>query len=122
MWRRKYIRLFRVGFWAVLLWLIFTFGCYLAPIIAIAIFFPGTRKFKYIQRFVRAADRLCAAMLGFSGRQMISTELIHATHLEWMRNILDDIAHRHCEESAYEEGAYCRLSEKPEAYRTLGCK
>jgi hypothetical protein len=109
-------------FWAVVLWLIFSIGCLCAPFIAIAIMFPFTRKLKYMQRFVRAADRLCAAMLGFSGRQMISTELTHATYLMWMRNALDLIQPNHCAESAYEEGAYCRLSDKPDHHHKLGCK
>jgi hypothetical protein len=76
----------------------------------------------YMQRFIRAVDRLCAAMLGFSGRQMISTELVHAERLLWMRDWLETINPHHCEESAYEEGAYCRLSDKPEKHHTLGCK
>ena len=123
MWRRKWIKLIRVCLWASMLWTIFTFGCYLAPILAIVLLtIPFTRKLKYVQRVLRAADRLCAAMLGFSGRQMLSTEIIHAPHFTWMYNMLNEIEENHCEESAYEEGAYCRLSDKPEIYHTLGCK
>lgn len=65
-----------------------------------------------MQRFVRAADRLCASMLGFSGRHMLSTELTYCQQYGWMRRILDEIQDRHCEESAFEEGAYCRLSDR----------
>ena len=122
MWRRKWIRGARICTLAVILWLIFTFGCYIAPILAIAIVLPWTRNMGYMQRFIRAVDRLCAAMLGFSGRQMISTELVHAERLLWMRDWLETINPHHCEESAYEEGAYCRLSDKPEKHHTLGCK
>lgn len=108
--------------WVVFLWLMFSGGCLCAPFIAIAIAFPFTRKLKYMQRFIRAADRLCAAMLGFSGRQMLSTELTHDTRLAWMHDLLEEIQPGHCEQSAYEEGAYCRLSDKPDSYHKLGCK
>ena len=126
-----YTKIFKEGrryFWVFVLWLIFSFGCFCAPFIAIAIAFPFTRNLHYMQRFIRAADRLCGAMLGFSGRQMISTELTHASRLMWMREVIDIIDPHHCEESAYEEGAYCRLSDRPKstydpnAKHQLGCK
>lgn len=112
MWHRKIIRRVRVFMWVTFLWFLFTFGCLCAPIIAIAIAMPFTRRLHYIQRFVRAADRLCAAMLGFSGRHMLSTELTYSTYLVWMRNLLNEIQPNHCEDSAYEEGAYCKISDR----------
>lgn len=58
---------------------------------------------------------MCAAMLGFSGRVTLSTECNHAMH--WMHDILNEIEPNHCEEAAYTEGAYCKLSD-----RTIGYK
>lgn len=49
-------------------------------------------------------------MLGFSGRVTLSTECIHA--MRWMKNILNEIENNHCEESAFTEGAYCRIKDK----------
>lgn len=109
MWHKIRFRRWRKYLWMLFLWLMFTFGCFLAPFLALAI--PFTRR-QYVHRFVRAADRLCAALLGFSGRQMLSTELAHDGRFRWMRNMLNEIEENHCEESAYEEGAYCRLSDR----------
>lgn len=120
MWYKTGLKYLRRFTWVVFLWFMFSVGCFCAPFIAMVI--PFTHDIKYLQRFIRAADRLCAAMLGFSGRQMLSTELTHDTRLAWMYNLLNEIEPGHCEESAYEEGAYCRLSDKPESYRKLGCK
>lgn len=119
MWHKIGIRHYRKYFWVFFLWLMFSIGCFLAPFIAISL--PFTRS-EYIRRFIKSADRLCASLLGFSGRQMLSTELAHDTRLQWMHDWLNEIEPNHCEESACEEGAYCRLSDKPEVHRTLGCK
>lgn len=97
------------------LWLMFTFGCFCAPFMVI-----GYTYFKqkgYMQNVIKAADRLCAALLGFTGRQMLSTELIHETRLIWMKKALDEIEPGHCEESAIEEGAYCRLKDHRTGYK-----
>jgi hypothetical protein len=58
---------------------------------------------------VLAADRMCAAMLGYSGRVTLSTECIHSAN--WLYLILNEIEDNHCEDSAFIEGAYCRLSD-----------
>lgn len=58
-----------------------------------------------------AADRLIAAILGFSGKLMLSTELSYNNRLSWMRRGLDEIEPGHCTNSAYSEGAYCRLKD-----------
>jgi hypothetical protein len=103
--------------WVLFLWFLFSIGCFCAPFIAIAIAIPATRKSRYMQFFIRAADRLCAAMLGFTGRFMLSTELANEPRLRWMYYLLNEIETNHCEESVYEEGAYCRLYD-----RRLGAK
>jgi len=64
-----------------------------------------------MQNFIKAVDRMDAALLGFSGRQMLSTELIYETRLIWIRKALDEVEPNHCAESAYDEGAYCRLKD-----------
>ena len=110
MWHKIGFKHWKKYVWVLFLWLMFTFGCFLAPFLAISI--PFTRNIPYIQRFVRAADRMLAAMLCYSGRQMLSTELAHDERLKWMHDMLNDIEPNHCEESAYEEGAYCRLSDR----------
>jgi hypothetical protein len=91
------------------LWILFAIGCFAAPFLVIV--YPYFKKHGYTRNIVKAADRMCAALLGFTGRQMLSTELIQGTRLIWMREELDEIQPRHCEESAYEEGAYCRLTD-----------
>lgn len=63
-----------------------------------------------MKHFIMSVDRMCAAMLGFSGRVTLSTECIHA--MRWMKNILNEIENNHCEESAFTEGAYCRIKDK----------
>jgi hypothetical protein len=108
---------FRKFVWVLFLWFLFSIGCYCAPFIALAIAIPATRRSRYMQFFIRAADRLCAAMLGFSGRLMLSTELANEPRLHWMYYLLNEIETNHCEESVYEEGAYCRLYD-----RRLGVK
>ena len=55
---------------------------------------------------------MTATMLGFSGRLLLSTELINDKKHTWIYNILNDIEPNHCEESAFGEGAYCRISDK----------
>lgn len=109
-WHKIGLRHSRRYLWILFLWLMFTIGCFLAPFIAILI--PFLKNVDYIQRFVRAADRLCAAMLGYDGKHMLSTELAHSSRLKWMYRVLNYIQPNHCEESAYEEGAYCRISDR----------
>jgi len=104
----NYKKIIRKSIWVLFLWLIFTFGCLCAPIIAIT--FPFIKKYKYIFNFIMAADRMCAAMLGFSGRLTLSSECTH--EMKWMRNMLNEIEENHCEESAFSEGAYCRISDR----------
>jgi hypothetical protein len=93
-----------------LLWFIFAIGCFIAPFMAILL--PIFKHNTYIRHFVMSADRMCAAMLGFSGRVTLSTECNHAMRYFWLHNVLNDIEENHCEDSAYGEGAYCRLSDR----------
>ena len=65
-----------------------------------------------MKNFILSADRMMAAMFGFSGRVALSTELVFTTRLQWMRAMLDYIEPAHCENSVYSEGPYCRLSDK----------
>jgi hypothetical protein len=101
---------FRRCILAVALWLFFLFGCWVAPFLA-----PFYVMFKmdgYTQRCIDAADRLCNALLGGSGRVMLSTELAYSEKMKWMRRALDDIAQGpHCQKSAFNEGPYCRLTD-----------
>lgn len=109
MWNKIGFKRWRKYLWILFLWIMFTFGCFLAPFLAMMI--PFTRR-EYIVRFVKAADRMLAAMLNYSGRNMLSTELAHDTSFKWMHDMLNEIDENHCEESAYAEGAYCRLSDR----------
>jgi hypothetical protein len=102
---------------AFILFMAFTIGCWLAPLLVIALLVPPIRKREYIVNFVKAADRLMAAMLGYSGRFMLSTECAHAPCLLKLRNVLDWLEADHCASSAYNEGAYCRLSDKKIGYK-----
>lgn len=87
----------------------------MSPFIALAyLVFPRNR---YLGNWARAADRMDAAILGFSGRHMLSTELNYSHRLVWIRKVLDIIDKKHCEECAYDEGAYCSLKD-----RSLGKK
>jgi hypothetical protein len=96
---------------ALLLFGAFTIGCWLAPLFVLALLFPSIRKIEYIMNFVKAADRMLAAVLGYSGRFMLSTECAHAPCLAKLRDVLDWLEENHCAKSAYGEGAYCRLSD-----------
>jgi len=92
------------------LWVLFSLCCFIAPFVAIGfVFYP---KHSYMRRFVKAADRTVAAVLGFSGRFMLSTEVAFAPKWKWLHDVLNAIQHQHCEIEAFEEGAYCRLSDK----------
>lgn len=97
------------------LWLAFTAGCLASPIVVPLL--PFVRRHRYSFFVLCAADRLMAALLGFSGRVTLSAELAHSNKYPWLRDSLNRIEPNHCEESAYSEGVYCRLSD-----RTLGHK
>ena len=99
----------------LLLWLAFSGGCLLAPLAVIVL--PLVRRSRYAFACLCAADRMCAALLGFSGRVTLSAELTHSDRYVWIREALDRIVPNHCEKSACNEGAYCKLSD-----RTLGHK
>lgn len=99
-------------FYAVILWMYFTMGCLLAPLIAILSFIcPHNR---YMRNFAWSADKLCAAMLGYTGNHMLSTELAYANKPSWIASFLNVIEPGHCEASAIKEAAYCRLSDRKE--------
>lgn len=102
---------------AVTLFAAFTIGCWLAPFFALALLMPSVRKHEYIMNFVKAADRMMAALLGFSGRFMLSTECAHAPCLLKLRNVLDWLEANHCVDSMVNEGAYCRLSDRKIGYK-----
>ena len=105
----------RKALFVLVLWICFSFGCVMAPFIAILLIIPAVWKTDYIRNFVKAADRLCAAQLGYSGRMMLSTELVFSSRLQWMRKSLDEIDQNgdgHCLECVYTEGPYSRLSDK----------
>jgi len=98
-----------------LLWLAFAAGCFVAPFMVPVL--PLVRRRRYSFFALCAADRLMAALLGFSGRVTLSAELSHSDRYPWLRDSLNRIQPNHCEESAYSEGAYCRISD-----HTLGDK
>lgn len=102
---------------ATILWVAFSFGCIVAPFMAIALLIPRIRRIPYMMNFVKAADRMTAAELGFSGRFMLSTECAHAPCLQRLRDILNEIEENHCESSAYEEGVYCKISDHTIGYK-----
>lgn len=95
--------------WAFLLWLFFSAGCFISPFLALG--FPLVRRYHYPRRVLYAADRLCAAMVGFSGRHMLSTEVGFSPRLTWLHDALNSIEPNHCEKSIYAEGPYCRISD-----------
>lgn len=95
----------------LLLWAAFTAACILAPFCAIM--WPLSGKYSWTHCLVRAADRMVAALLGFSGRHMLSTEAATSPRLALLKKVLDYVEDRHCIEAAYEEGAHCLLSDKP---------
>ena len=95
--------------WLIALWFLFSAGCLVAPFLALSL--PFAKHRPYLRRLLHAADRLCAALLGFSGRHLLSTELGASTRMPWLREALNSIETKHCEESVYAEGAYCRLSD-----------
>lgn len=92
----------------LILWMMFTIGCITAPLFALI--YPFIKHKRYSKNYILAADRMCAAMLGFSGRVTLSTECIDK--MRWLYKILNIIEQNHCEDSAITEHAYCRLSDK----------
>jgi hypothetical protein len=101
----------RRGVLAIGLWLCFSLGCWIAPIVAP--FYVLFKRDGYTQRCVDAADRMCDAQLGGSGRVMLSTSLAYSGKMQWMRRALDDIAQGpHCYNSVFSEHPYCRLSDR----------
>lgn len=103
----KYIR--KIIF-VLLLWIAFSLGCFLAPFLALVL--PFYHKNIYTKNFIKAADRMTAAMLGFSGQLLLSTEVLNYNKLRWLHLILNELEPNHCEDSAFGEGAYCRISDK----------
>jgi len=106
------MRHLRKALFAITLWVCFAFGCLIAPLVAILLVIPAVWKIDYFRNYVKAADRLCAAELGYSGRVMLSTELVYSTRLQWMRKALDECETDHCVNSAHLESPYCRLSDR----------
>lgn len=95
-----------VGFW-----ILFSVGCILTPIMVLL--YPFAKKHGYITNLVEAADRMVAALLGFSGHWELSVEYaIDPERYKRMHDYLNSIAPDHCEKSAISEGAYCRISDR----------
>lgn len=91
------------------LWILFSLCCFVAPLFAM--FFWLYPQHSYMRRFVKAADRMIAALLGFSGRHTLSMELAYSARYQWLHDILNIVEANHCENEAFEEGAYCRISD-----------
>ena len=94
----------------VILWVLFTAGCLIAPILAI--FFFLYPKNSYLNRVVKSADRMMAAILGYSGKFTASVESATEPDLVWLRDMLDTIKEKHCENEVFSEGAYCSIKTK----------
>jgi hypothetical protein len=99
----------------VILWVLFALGCVLAPVLAI--FYALLPQNHYLRRVVKAADRLIAAILGYSGKFTASVESATEPRLEWLRYMLDEIEEDHCKKEAIAEHAYCSI-----IHRNLGDK
>ena len=91
------------------LWILFSICCFIAPFVGM--FFWAYPKHSYMRRFVKAADRMIAALLGFSGRHTLSVEVAYARDYQWLHDTLNAVEAGHCENEAFEEGAYCRISD-----------
>lgn len=96
-------------FWWITLWIMFSFGCLCAPFIALLI--PFRIHSQYLHTILKASDRLVAAELGFSGLLLLSTELAYTDKYKFLRSGIAIIDEQHCADSAYTEGAYCRLKD-----------
>lgn len=92
-------------------WLAFWFGCWIAPFIVLGFHFSSNEG--YAKRVGRAADKMCAALLGKSGRYTLSSECAFAEdkRLRQLHDILNDIKTGHCESEVLDENMYCRLSD-----------
>ncbi len=99
----------RRWFIVALLYCIFTAGCLVTPFLVLA--FPFSGRESYVRRVVRAADRLIAAMLGFSGRYTLSAEVTFSRqrYHRKLHDALNEVVPNHCEHEVYEEGVYCKL-------------
>lgn len=115
--KNKILKIMRRSLFALGLYVIFSAGCIIAPFVAWLLMFPAFRRMTYLVNYVKAADRLMAAQLGFSGRFTLSTECAHERCYRWMHDMLNEIDENHCEESMYTEGAYCRLSDRKIGYK-----
>lgn len=68
--------------------------------------------FRYCFNVLCAIDRTIAALCGFSGRHLLSTELCHTEKYKFIRRMLDKRWPDHCRKAAFHEAAYCRLSDR----------
>lgn len=98
---------------ALLLWVLFSLCCiallFVIPVLAVFVkFYP---KNSYPRRLVRAANKLVAVLLGFSGRFTVSVECTDSPKYRWLHDSLDVIEEKHCENEVFAQGAYCRLSD-----------
>lgn len=93
------------------LFVLFTIGCWMAPILTL--FFRFATPNSYWRRFVYAADKMMAAMFGFSGRFTLSAECAYAERKTFkiLHDMLNDIQPEHCEKAALHESMYCRISD-----------
>lgn len=94
----------------LILWVLFTLGCMLAPFMSIFYFFFPMNH--YLRRVVKAADRMIAAILGYSGKFTASVESASEPRLEWLHYMLNEIQENHCENEVVSEHAYCSITHK----------
>lgn len=94
----------------IILWIFFTIGCLVTPLLAL--FFSFVPKNHYLRRVVKAADRMMAAILGYSGKFTLSVECGTEPNLMWLHDMLNVIQKNHCENEVFEEHAYCSIKHK----------
>ena len=98
------------GFFVFLLWILFSLCCFAAPFFVLGFYFYPKRS--YFRILSHAADRLVAALLGFSGRHLLSTECASSHRYRWLYDMLNSVEPNHCENEAFDEGPYCRIADR----------
>lgn len=96
----------------IVLWVLFSIGSIVAAFLTpfLTLCYPFINKHSQIAKMVESADRMIAAFyFGCSGRWTLSIECAHRQPKLFvvLRCILDRVKPGHCEESAFNEGAYC---------------
>lgn len=105
----------RRALFAICLVLFFQFGLACAAVLVFVLLWSGAWRSPYMRNFYKSCSRLCAAMFGFSGRMMLSTEVYFDGRFQWLRKMLDAIDSSggvgHCLKSVYAENPYSRISD-----------